>query len=388
MRFKAEQKSNMRNSVRLNSIVTLRYQYAVNDEKETAYETFKIVGSSEDESIHNCVSFNSKTGKALWGGVKDQNVSIEGYEAASIVKIVNNAACHGVDEDSIIEIELYKDFDCTDFVGTKVLGCKDDIRGQFKNKEINSVVKLYHPRSRPEFARIRGTVSCREAQLIKGADMIPYLDDGDYRKALKAVSGIQEFIVDSGDITENTIDILEKMVICYLNTDSVVDAINALNYLLNFKFDKGLMNKVKVMINILTTVKADFETIAIEDEAPAIGSNVYSSYTGLGRISTDLGVFSEAINFYNKAIKTGRDQQCGEEELIEAYKGLVTVYVKTGDVEKAQQYAELWNSIAEKNMNTDLQKTLNCISDLLNTFSNNPRAKDTKSRILALLNCA
>ncbi|MBU7005540.1 GreA/GreB family elongation factor [Phosphitispora fastidiosa] len=388
MHLKAEQRSSWRNSVRLNSIVTLRYQYTVNDEKETAYETFKIVGSLADDCVHNCVSFSSKTGKALWGGVKDQNVSIEGYDTASIVKIVNNAISYGVGQDSIIEIELYKDFDCTDFAGTKVVGCHDDIRSQFKNKEINSVVKLYHPRKRPEFAKIRGTVSCQEAQLIKGANMNSYLDAGDYREALKAISGIREFIVDSGDITENTIEIIEKMVICYLNTNSVTDAIDVLNYLLNFKFDKGLMNKVNVMINILTKVKAELEASTIEEKTPATRSNAYSSYAGLGRISSDLGVFSEAINFYKKAIKIGHDQQCGEEELIEAYKGLVTVFVKTENIEKAQQYAEIWNGIAEKVMNADLQKTLKSISDLLSTFSNNPRAKDTKRRILALLNCA
>lgn len=235
----------------------------------------------------------------------------------------------------------------------------------------------------------------------------------------------------------------------FLNSDSVVDAIDALNYLLNFKFDKDLMNKVKVMINILTKIKTNFEIVAIEEEkyfilvhlgslhmrlraytkaieiydcakeinnsyagafngiggalrklerlpeaiqeyeeALARGGNVYISYTGLGGISSDLGDFQNAIKFYKEAIKTGHDQQCGEEELIEAYKGLMTVYIKTGDVMKAQQYAELWNSIAEKLMNTDLQKALNCISDLLNTLSNNPQAQDTERRILALMNCA
>jgi len=49
---------------------------------------------------------------------------------------------------------MYKDFDCTDLIGTQVLGCEDDIRDQFNNKEINSVVKLYNFKSSLRFAKI------------------------------------------------------------------------------------------------------------------------------------------------------------------------------------------------------------------------------------------
>ena len=449
MHYAAKEQKNSKNSVRLNSIVTLRCQKTVDDELETVYETFKIMDTPEDESIYTCVSFNSRIGKALQGGIKGQNVLIQGYDIATIVEVISDSARNKVGKDSIVVIELYKDYECTDLVETKVLGHLDDVRNRLNNKEINSIVKVYNPRGRAEFAKIKRIVSRSEAQLIKGESMNRYSDNGEYLKALKAISDVQEFIVDSGDITENTIGIFEKMVICYLNSDSVVDAIDALNYLLNFKFDKDLMNKVKVMINILTKIKTNFEIVAIEEEkyfilvhlgslhmrlkaytkaleiynwakeinnsnagafngmggalrklerppeaiqeyeeALARGGNVYISYTGLGGISSDLGDFQNAIKFYKEAIKTGHEEHCGEEELIEAYKGLVTVYIKTGDVMKAQQYAEIWNSIAEKLMNTDLQKALNCISGLLNTLSNNPQAQDTERRILALMNCA
>lgn len=214
MHYKAEEEANSRNYVRLNSIVTLRCQNTVADERETVYETFKIMDNPEDERVYKSVSFNSKIGKALRGGIKNQNVSIQGYDSATIVEVVNDSAPHKVGKDSIVEIDLYKDYDCKDFIETKVLSCRDDNRDMLNNKEINSVVKIYYPRGKPEFAKIRGIVSCQEAQLIKGESMNRYLDDGEYLKALKAVSDIQEFIVDSGDITENTIGIFEKMVIC------------------------------------------------------------------------------------------------------------------------------------------------------------------------------
>ncbi len=447
MHYKAEQERNSRNFVRFNSIVTLRCQNTDVDEK--VYETFKIMDNPEDDRVYRCVNFNSKIGKALWGGIKGQKVSIEGYDSAIIVKVVNDSVCHKVGKDSIVEIELYKDYDCTEFVETRIIGCRDDIRDAINNKEISSVVKIYYPRRRPEYAKIIRIVSRQEAQLIKGESMSRYLDDGEYLKALQAVSDIQQFIVDSGDITENTIDIFEKMVICHLNSDSVVEALENLNYLLNFKFDKNLRNRVKVMTNILTKIKTNYEIAAVKvekyfvlvhlgdlhmrlraypkaievyncakeindscaeafngiggalrklerfpeaiqeyEKALATGGNVYISYTGLGGISSDLGDFQNAIKFYKEAIKTCHDLHCGEEELIEAYKGLMTVYIKTGDVIKAQQYAELWNSIAEKLMNTDLRKAVKCISDLLKTLSNNPQAQDTERRILALMNCA
>jgi tetratricopeptide (TPR) repeat protein len=449
MRCRAKEETTSRNTVRLNSIVTLRCKNTEADDGEAVYETFKLMDKPEDDCVYKGISLNSRIGKALRGGIKDQKVSIEGYDNATIVEVINDSTRHKVGEDCILEVELYKDYECTDRVETKVLGRRNDIRQQLNNKEINSVVKIYYARGRAEFAKIRGIVSCQEAQLIIGKSMNRYLDGGESRKALKAVSDIQEFIVDSEDITENTIDIFEKMVICHLNNDSVVDAIDALNYLFNFKFDKDLMKKVKVMINILTKIKTNFEIVAIEEEKYFIlvhlgslhrrlraytkaieiydsakeindsyagafngigdalrklerfpeaiqeyeqalvrGGNVYISYSGLGGISSDLGDFQNAIKFYDEAIKTGHDLQCGEEELIEAYKGLIAVYIKTGDVIKAQQYAELWNSIAEKLMNTDLQKALNCISGLLNTISNNPQAQDTERRILALMNCA
>gem|GEM_PF-1601797 len=449
MRCRAEEETASRNPVRLNSIVTLRCQNTDADNGETVYETFKLMDKPEDSRLYKGISFNSRIGKALRGGIKDQTVLIEGYNSTTIVEVVNDYARHKVGRDSIVEVELYKDYECTDLVKIKVIGCRDDIRDGLNDKEINSVVKLYRHRGRPEFAKIRRIISCQEAQLIKGESMHRYLADGEYLKALKAVSDIQEFIVDSGDITEHTIGIFEKVVICYLNSDSVVDAIDALNYLLKFEFDTDLMNKVKVMINILTKIKTNFEIVAVKEEkyfilehlgrlhmrlraytkaieifncakeinnsysgafngiggalrklkrlpeaiqeyeeALARGGNVCVSYTGLGGIYSDLGDFENAIKFYKEAIKTGHDQQCGEEELIQACKGLMTVYIKTGDVMKTQQYAELWNSIAENLMNTDLQKALNCISDLLNTLSNNPQAQDTKRRILALMNCA
>lgn len=147
-------KEKTRNSVRLNSIVTLRCETTVDDSKKTVYETFKIVNDPEIESIYNGVGVNSSIGKAVRGGIKNQKITIPGYDSATIVEIVNDAACHKVGKDSIVEIELYKDFECTDLIGTKVLGCKDDFRAQFNNKEINSVVKLYHLRSRSEFAKI------------------------------------------------------------------------------------------------------------------------------------------------------------------------------------------------------------------------------------------
>lgn len=138
------------NSVRLNSIVTLRCQ----NSEEKVYKTYKIVNDPEKETIYNGVGVNSSIGKTLWGGIMNQKIVIQGYDSATIVNIVNNLACHKVGKDSIVEIELYKDFECKDLIGTKVLSCNDDIRGQFNNKEINSVVKLYHLRSRSEFAKI------------------------------------------------------------------------------------------------------------------------------------------------------------------------------------------------------------------------------------------
>ena len=152
-----------RNRVRLNSIVTLRCQTIVDGSKETVYETFKIVDDPETECVYKGVGFNSIIGKILRGGIKDQSVMSQCYDSATIVEILNDdAAGHKVGKDSIIEIELYKDFECTDLIGTKVLGCGDDFRDQFNNKEINSVVKLYHLRSRAEFAKIRRIVSRQE----------------------------------------------------------------------------------------------------------------------------------------------------------------------------------------------------------------------------------
>lgn len=156
----------IKNYVRLNSIVTLRCQTTVAESKETVYETFKIVDDSETESVYNGIGFNSKTGKTLRGGIKDQSIVIQGYDSVTIVEILNDATGHKIGKDSILEIELYKDFECTDLIGTRILGCKDDCRDQFNNKEINSVVKLYHLRSRAEFAKIRRIVSRQEAQLI------------------------------------------------------------------------------------------------------------------------------------------------------------------------------------------------------------------------------
>lgn len=168
MRCRAEEETNSRNTVRLNSIVTLRCQNTDADDGETVYETFKLMDKPEDDRVYKGISFNSRIGKALRGGMKGQNVSIQGYDSAIIVKVVNESARHKVGKDSIIEIELYKDYECTDLVETKVIGCRDDIRDGLNNKEINSVVKLYRHRGRPEFAKIRRIVSCQEAQLIKG----------------------------------------------------------------------------------------------------------------------------------------------------------------------------------------------------------------------------
>ena len=159
MQLKSEK---IKNNVRLNSIVTLRCQ--TTGSKETVYETFKIVDDPETESMYNAVSINSKTGKTLHGGIKDQSVVIQGYDSVTIVEILNDAASRKVGKDSILEIELYKDFECTDLIGTRVLGSKDDNRAQFNNKEINSVVKLYYLRSRAEFAKIRRIVSRRETK--------------------------------------------------------------------------------------------------------------------------------------------------------------------------------------------------------------------------------
>ncbi|PKM82847.1 MAG: hypothetical protein CVU89_01535 [Firmicutes bacterium HGW-Firmicutes-14] len=163
MHHRAKAEANARNFVRLNSVVTLRCQKTVNDEIKTVYETFNITDNPEDESVHNRVSLNSKIGKALWGGIKNQKVLFQGYDSATIVEIVNDTASHKVSRDSIVEIELYKDYECMDLVGTKVLGCRDDIRDRFNNKEINSIVKIYNARGRPEFAKIRKIVSRREA---------------------------------------------------------------------------------------------------------------------------------------------------------------------------------------------------------------------------------
>lgn len=393
MSYKAKEQFNLRNFVRLNSIVTIKCQNTLDDARETVYQTFKVMDNPVGEHVYKCVDLSSKIGKALLGKIKDQKVSMQGYDSATIVKIVNDSASHKIGKDSIVEIDLYRDSDCKDLIETKVLGCRDDNREMLNNKEINSVVKIYYPRSKPEFAKIKRVVSRREAQLTKGESMDCYLNNGEYLKALQAISGIQQFIVDSEDITENTIDIFEKIVICYLNSNSVVkaikglnsvvEAIKGLNYLLDFEFNKTLKNRVKVMINILTKIKTNFEIAAIEEEkyfilvhlgslhmqlraytkaieiydwakeinnscagafngmggalrklarlpeaiqeyeaALARGGKVYISYTGLGGISSDLGDFENAIKFYKEAIKTGHEQQCGEEELIEAYKGL------------------------------------------------------------------
>lgn len=142
------------NSVKLNSIVTLRCQTTDADSKKTVYKTFKLVDDPEVEGIENSVGVNSSIGKALKGGIKNQKILIQGYESAIIVDIVNDIPCRKVGKDSIIEINLYKDYECTDLIGTEILGCKDEIRGQFNNKEINSVIKLYNLRSRSQFAKI------------------------------------------------------------------------------------------------------------------------------------------------------------------------------------------------------------------------------------------
>lgn len=144
----------LRNSVKLNSVVTLRCQTSDADWKETVYKTYKIVDDPEGEGIDNCVGLNSSLGKALRGGIKNQKIIIQGNESATIVDIVNDMSSRKVAKDSIIEIKRYKDFECTDLIGTEVLGCKDEIRDQFNNKEINSVVKLYNVRSRLQFAKI------------------------------------------------------------------------------------------------------------------------------------------------------------------------------------------------------------------------------------------
>ena len=142
------------NSVRLNSIITLRCQTIEADSKKTEYKTFKLVDNPEGEGIENGVGVNSSMGKALRGGIKNQKVLVPGYDSVTIVDIVNDIACRRVGKDSIIEIELYKDFECTDLIGTETLCCKDEIRYQFNNKEINSVIKLYNPRNRSQFAKI------------------------------------------------------------------------------------------------------------------------------------------------------------------------------------------------------------------------------------------
>lgn len=148
-----------RNSVKLNSIVTLRCQNSVDDLKKTVYQTFKIVDDPETENVYKGVAFNSELGKALRGGIKDQKIMIQGFDGAKIVAIVNDESRYKVSRDSTIEIELYKDFECTDLIGTKVLSSGDELRDQFNNKELNSVVKLYYLRSRSEFAKIKAIKS-------------------------------------------------------------------------------------------------------------------------------------------------------------------------------------------------------------------------------------
>lgn len=165
MHYKAEQERNSLNSVRLNSIVTVRCQNTGVDEK--VYETFKIMDNPGDDRVYKCVSLNSKIGKALLGGIKGQKVSIEGCDSAIIVKIVNDSICRKVGKDSIVEIELYKDYACTEFIESRVLGYGDDIRDGINNREVSSVVKIYYPRRRPEFAKIIRIVSHREVQIDK-----------------------------------------------------------------------------------------------------------------------------------------------------------------------------------------------------------------------------
>ena len=144
----------VRNSVKLNSTVTLRCQNADADSKETIYKTFELVDDPAGEGIDNRVGLNSNIGKALRGGILNQKILIEGYGSVTIVDIVNKVSSRKVGKDNIIEIKLFKDFECTDLIGTEVLSSKDEIRAQFNNKEINSVVKLYNLRSRLQFAKI------------------------------------------------------------------------------------------------------------------------------------------------------------------------------------------------------------------------------------------
>lgn len=142
------------NSVKLNSVVTLRCKATDADSKNSVYKTFKIVDDPGTEDIDNVVGVNSSIGKILRGGIMNQRILIKGYDSAVIVDIKNDTASRKVGKDSIIEVKLYKDFECTDLIETKVLGNKDEIRDQFNNKEINSVVKLYNVRSRSQFAKI------------------------------------------------------------------------------------------------------------------------------------------------------------------------------------------------------------------------------------------
>jgi len=144
----------VRSSVKLNSIVTLRCQNTDTDSKETIYKTFKIVDDPSEGGVDNGVGINSSLGKALRGGIKNQKILIQDFGSATIVDIVNERSCRKVGKENIIEIKMYKDFDCTDLIGTQVLGCEDDIRDQFNNKEINSVVKLYNFKSSLRFAKI------------------------------------------------------------------------------------------------------------------------------------------------------------------------------------------------------------------------------------------
>ena len=141
------------NSVKLNSTVTLRCQTNEADSKQTVLKTFKIV-DDPGEGLDNVIGVNSSIEKALRGGIMNQKILVNGYESAVIVDIKNDIAGRKVKKDSIIEIKLYKDFECTDLIESKVLDSKDDCRDQFNNKEINSVVKLYNVRSRSQFAKI------------------------------------------------------------------------------------------------------------------------------------------------------------------------------------------------------------------------------------------
>lgn len=428
--------------VKINSIVT--FKYLVSDD-EWAYKTVFISDDVRYQSKYQVVTPGSNIGKALLGADKGQIILIPIYKRVIIVDILYNIKNKKVSKDSIVKIDIFKDPGCQDFIRSEEVKNDDALMKLLVNQKQNEVIKGYlGVRGVPfYFIRIKHITSNREEQLLRKEEMEKHFLRGEFGDALKAVEDIEQFIVDSVDITEDTIDTFNKIVVCSLNVGLIQGAAERLSFILRFEIPsierkriKNILAKLKIIrdltpipveeikdYNVLISlgklhkeVKAYDRAMLIYDKAISIDTSNPVAYNGLGGVHRQAKKYNEAIKMYEDAYmmkaqpavpltglgavycdmdQMAKSEKCYNEALLlepdskYANNGLGAVYIKLNEIEKANECflksgdPYYWNSIAEKLYYEDrLDAALKCVEGLLSQFPNFRDATLTRKRIL------